>query len=268
MSYSRKKNTTKIDGYNATILGIPIFSSPRDVVLKTITGWVEGKTPKSGVSLVFTPNSEMLVEAKKDKDFENVLKQADMNIPDGVGLVIASRILDQNISASQPSRLVNLAGTDLGKDLFMMAVQRGWRVYLLGARERIAQKAGEALEITARESGKEVNPRFAWKAGRPEDVDAVKEINEFKPDLLFVALGHKKQESWLLAHKDILSAKVGFGIGGAFDFWSGTIKRAPEWIRKLGFEWLYRLIQEPWRWRRQLRLFEFGWLVFKARLGL
>jgi N-acetylglucosaminyldiphosphoundecaprenol N-acetyl-beta-D-mannosaminyltransferase len=271
------QSTSKKDGQRAQIFGVPISGSSRGQVLKMVEGWIDGKESREakndGVSeqirLIFTPNTEILTLATHDRGFCDVLRQADINIPDGVGLVAAYRILkwfgkwesDQTISTSLP-------GVDVAHDIVMEAIEKGWKVFILGGRPGIAEKAAQMLESEARNAGKIVDSRFAWMVGRPEDADVLNKINEFKPDVLLVALGQGKQERWLVNHRGEVRAKVGMVIGGAIDFWSGKVSRAPLWVRRWGLEWLYRLIQEPWRWRRQLSLIEFGWLVFGQAFGI
>lgn len=284
MSHNSHILTDEKARQSAQILGIPIFSRSRAELLREVTGWVEekiadsaGKRLQARMKLVFTPNPEILVEASGDREFGEVLKGADINIPDGVGVKLAGGVVGQTISAVLP-------GTDIAHDLVLEAAKRGWRVYFLGARPGVAQRAAQMLEIEAREAGFEVHSQFAWEAdagpsfargfgryglglktGRSTE-EAIRKINKFRPDLLLVAFGQGKQERWLMANRGRLKARVGMVVGGAFDFWSGRAKRAPGWVRGLGFEWLYRLLREPWRWRRQLRLLEFGWLVLMQKM--
>lgn len=269
-------DTQKKDGNSALILGVPISGKSKGQLLTEIESLIDkdgnfehkSAAGVSSICLIFTPNPEILVLSARDNSFKHILERADINIPDGVGIVIASMILRLFGKAKSGQTIsTSLTGTDLSHDLIMLAAQKGQKVFYLGGMPGVAEEAGRMLEREAKESGEPFSPNFAWATGRPEDDNIVEVINAFEPDLLFVALGQGKQERWLMEHRDILKVKVGMVVGGAIDFWSGRVRRAPLLMRKLGLEWLFRLIVEPWRWRRQLKLFEFGWLVLRDALS-
>ncbi len=197
--------------------------------------------------LVTTPNPEMVVQAQRDPAFLKALRSADLAIPDGVGLLWASRWLRRRL----PERVT---GTDLMRETADLAAKRGLKVYLLGGREpdTAALAAAELkrlfpdLKVAGAESGGEVR---IGAGGEPYvDEKVFGAVAVAAPDVLFVAFGHGKQEKWLAANLQRLSSvRVGMGIGGAFDFLAGRAKRAPGWMRRLGLEWLWRLIREPRR---------------------
>jgi len=260
------------DGNTAFILGIPLFSSSRDVLLKRLEKVLSAKRRLSSKAiLIFTPNPEMMVYAQRHPDFGRLLALNNYNIPDGAGLVIASRLLAALGRTEVGLGVQRIAGTDLMSDLLGLASEHGWRVFFLGGQ---ADTAGNAAKMAAVRF-----PRLQIKAGsgplRVEAAEAdenrhwVSQINDFKTDILFVGFGHGKQEKWLKMYQDELKVKLAMGIGGAFDFLSGNVQRAPLIWRRLGLEWLYRLLRQPWRLRRILdAVIVFPWLVLKQELSI
>ncbi len=250
-------------GHITEILGVSVFSRSKGEVLMVLRGWLVGRVAGDGPKLVFTPNSEMIVAAAEDKEFTEVLNQGDLNMADGAGLVLAGRLGRlirpernyQTISAWAP-------GVEVAEELVAEVVKLGGKVFLLGGGEGVAKTAVEKLQgkypdLKAKaEMGQSQVGSKGWK-----DQEMVMVINEYGPDLLLVGFGQGKQERWLVANKNQLKVKVAMGVGGSFDFWSGRVRRAPVWINRLALEWLWRLFQEPWRWRRQLKLFKFWGLV-------
>lgn len=199
---------------------------------------------------VTTPNPEMLVAARGDSAFRSALQAADLALPDGVGLVLVGRAKGMDIPA-------RLSGTDIVDDLCALAVSKGKSVYLLGGEgERVAERAAAVLSHRhpgLRIAGTESGFRTYWA----DDVtpviegDALVRLKAAAPDILFVALGHRKQELWIqktLPH--LPSVRIAMGVGGAFDFIAGDVRRAPRWMRSSGLEWSWRLAIQPWRFKR------------------
>lgn len=250
----------------AIILDVGVDSTRESRVLSSVSDWVdEFRRGKGGKRLIFTPNPEMLVDAYEDERFREILNSSDLNIPDGVGLQLASRCLRLRNNIRQDQMISErVTGTDLTMKLLELASAHGYRVYLLGGSPGVADKVlkryPRLAKIVADEGPAAGLDPADW---RHESEEVIKRVNKLKPDLLFVGFGHKKQERWLMENKDRMQFGVGLGVGGAFDFISGRVKRAPVWVRGVGLEWLYRLIQEPWRWRRQLKLIKFFWLVWR-----
>ncbi|NLX05297.1 MAG: WecB/TagA/CpsF family glycosyltransferase [Phycisphaerae bacterium] len=200
-------------------------------------------------------NPEKIYRALHDPNLLDLLGRADMGICDGVGIVAAARILEN-------ARLARCTGVDLFMTLTAVAAEKGWRVFLLGASPDSNRSAYEKLlekhptiQIAGRRDGYFENSD-----------EVVEEINAARPDLLFVAMGSPKQEYWIHRHRGQLEVPFCMGVGGTFDVLSGKVKRAPRFFRKTGTEFLYRLIQEPKRWRRQVLLPLFALRVFRARL--
>jgi N-acetylglucosaminyldiphosphoundecaprenol N-acetyl-beta-D-mannosaminyltransferase len=242
-----------------------IFSKPKAQLLKKLRAIVyRSKRPL----ILFTPNSEQLVLAQKDSQFSQFLERADYLLPDGIGLVWAAKIL--SFFGRAKAITERISGIDLSTDLLEWAVAERWQVLLLGGKDYDqAGKTRLELRVNGQKAGK---LRLQWlkayeKVGAPtrvEEETVVKTLRSLKPQLVLVAFGAPMQEQWVIEHLDILQksgTKIVLVVGGTFDILFGRLRRAPLWMRSLGLEWLYRLIQEPHRARRQLALFQFMGLV-------
>lgn len=203
--------------------------------LKIIEHWIWNP----GKHYIVTPNPEFLVTAQKDPVFKKILNEADLSIPDGAGLKLSGKINPDLIGVKN-----TVTGTDLMEKLIELSAEKGFAVGLLGGRNGVAEQTAERLK--KKYSGLKINV-----------------VNEklIPVDILFVALGAPKQEKWIALNLSKIPVKVAMGVGGAFDYLSGRIPRAPRWIRKLGLEWLFRLMIQPWRIKRQLKLLHYLWLL-------
>lgn len=246
------------------ILGIPVDPVTEDEAVEAVTDFMNGSVCRK----VFTPNPEMLVLARKRPSFMEALLAADLTIPDGAGLLWAARFLGKELPA-------RVTGTDMVVRACKAAAEDGKSVFLLGGSPGVAEKAADRL----RADYPELKVVGAMSGGRLEfddedrpvmDFGVERAINLAVPDVLFVALGHGKQEEWIHEHAQRFpSVRLAMGIGGAFDFISGRVKRAPEWMRKAGLEWLWRLILQPWRIGRILTAtVVFPLYVVGERLGI
>lgn len=192
---------------------------------------------------IFTPNPEMILCALENKDFMDVLNRAHINIPDGIGVLLAAKYLKKGEFKER------VTGTDLIQELCKMAAQNGSRVFLLGAQEGVAEKTKEILK--GRYPGLNICGVYA---GNPNDTDFLeikKRILETRPDILFTAYGAPMQEIWIDKHLfEFPFVRFAMGVGGAFDFISGKRKRAPLFMRKIGLEWAWRLVLQPSRIKR------------------
>jgi len=261
--YLAKESGGRSQESGAEVLGVKIDNVDMDEAIRKVRGFF-----KSGKkAYVVTPNPEMVMLARRDSEFQRILNGADLAIPDGIGLVWASRILGRPLRS-------RVTGTDLFQELCAEAARRGGKVFLLGAGRGVAEKA--ARKLRRRYQKLRIAGTFAGDAspkGDKETVAAVKAaaINNQQStinniDLLFVAYGCGKQEKWIARNLKKVPVKVAVGVGGAFDFVAGDVPRAPRIIRRFGFEWLYRLVRQPWRLRRQLALIPFAALVFSDSL--
>ena len=213
--------------------------------------------------MICTPNPEMLVDAQKDVYFKEILNAGDLNICDGKGIALLSK---------EP--VARIPGVDFMIDICALAEREGKSVYLLGSGFREVVNACQQklllqfpnLKIVGVHPGPDIVPQKSQMD--PEQNDAVLEdIIMTAPDILFVAFGHIKQEKWIYEFlPDLPSVRVAMGVGGAFDFISGKVRRAPKVFQKLGLEWLYRLVLEP---RRIKRIWKatvvFLYLSFRAK---
>jgi len=212
---------------------------------------------EKGNHSVFTPNSEIILMAYKDEAFCEILNSADLLTADGIGVVHASKIVKNPV----PERV---AGYDMACGIIKKISQSGHRLYMFGGKPGVAELAAEKL--------KEQYPLLNIVGTHngyfsPEELDTIiEDINMSGADLLFVCLGAPTQEKWIYTNRDKLSCHVMMGIGGSLDVFAGTVQRAPEIWCKLGLEWLYRLIKEPWRLPRMMALPKFGFTVlFKGK---
>jgi len=204
-------------------------------------------------SMIFTPNTEMVMNASKDKEFRTVLNDGDLIVPDGIGLIYASNHHNLGLESRVP-------GIELMEKILKFSNNTKKSIFLLGGSPGVAEKAAENI--------KETFPNIIIKGchdgyfKEDGELKVIDKINETRPDILFIALGTPKQEMWMNKHKKILNAKVAMGVGGAVDVWSGNSKRAPKFFRDLGLEWLYRLLKEPKRIFRMMTIPKFLIKIF------
>ena len=230
------------------ILGVPIDVVTTDGMLARVAAFIAGDR----VHQICTVNPEFVMAAQRDADFMAVLNHADLCLPDGVGILWAAR------RQGKPLR-ERVAGVDSVVRIAGRATETGWRLYLLGAAPGIAEQT--ATILAGRYPGVQIAGTYAGSPAPEDEADIVARVNASGADVLFVAYGAPKQDKWIARNGPHLKVHVAMGVGGAFDFITGTARRAPRWIRRIGLEWLHRLIREPWRWRRQLALARFAWAV-------
>ena len=202
-----------------------------------------------------TPNAEMAYDALKDPAFCALLNGAGLVLPDGAGVVLAARLLKTPLKQK-------VAGVEFAQQLLGLLEETGGRLYLLGSKPGVAELAAEKML--------EQHPKLCicgMADGYFKDEDAVVEkINAAGADAVFVCLGAPKQELFMQRHCGALRAKLLIGLGGTLDSIAGTVKRAPRWMIRLQLEWLYRLIKQPSRFRRMLRLPKYIWAALKKRM--
>lgn len=240
------------------ILGIKVNGISLAKALSLVEAWVE--TDKQ--YQIITPNPEQVVLAQKNKRFFEVLNGAALAIPDGIGLVWAMKRVAGRQAGIKGGSFERLAGTDFMQEICKLAGKKKWRVFLLGGWDSAKQaavklkNANENLQIESHRGAVSIK-----KETSRERKKIIKKINRFAPHFLFVAYGAPHQEFWLAENLPKLKVKVAMGVGGAFDLLAGKVPRAPKFWQQMGFEWLFRLLVEPWRFQRQLALLEFIWLV-------
>jgi N-acetylglucosaminyldiphosphoundecaprenol N-acetyl-beta-D-mannosaminyltransferase len=233
------------------ILGVSIDSITMDDACEKISGFLEGNE----IRTVFTPNSEIIMAAQRDKALKDILNSGDLVVPDGAGVVLASSILGEKVPAK-------VSGIDIVKKLFFNAGDT-YSFFLLGSKPGVAELARQNL-IFANPKINIAGTQHGYFNEEEEDA-VIKTINDSGANILLVALGASKQEKWIYKNKARLNVKVCIGIGGSLDVLAGKTRLAPEFIRKAGFEWLYRLIKEPRRFKRMLDLPRFMLQIIKLK---
>ncbi|MGH2516547.1 MAG: WecB/TagA/CpsF family glycosyltransferase [Ktedonobacterales bacterium] len=255
----------------AELLGLPVDLLGAAEALACVAGWMDAAratdegsqpfqigAPAPGAKQIVTLNPEIVMAARHDAALRTAILTADLVLPDGIGVVWALRLRGQ----SAPERVT---GVDLLDACAGVAARRGYRIFLLGGQPGVAEQAADRLR--ARYPGLRV---VGAEAGSPRESDApaiLERINASGAHAVFVAFGAPAQERWIAAHRPQLGAVVAVGVGGAFDFLAGRVPRAPLWMRRCGLEWLYRLVRQPWRWRRMLALPRFAVAVLREPIS-
>lgn len=221
------------------ILGVKVDTDNYDELIKKLFTRIDNKEK----SLVVAINPEKLMKAKEDQSLKDLLNRAEFQIPDGIGVILASKLNKGNIKS-------RVTGIDMMDRIVREAARTGKSIFLYGAKPGVAESAAEALKFTY------ASLQIAGtQDGYEKDNEKVlQKINEAKPDILFVAMGSPRQEEWIEANRDKLYPSLYQGVGGSFDVLAGNVKRAPEFFQKTGLEWFYRLAKEPSRLKRQLAL--------------
>jgi N-acetylglucosaminyldiphosphoundecaprenol N-acetyl-beta-D-mannosaminyltransferase len=231
------------------ILGVPIDAETFDSLLEAIAGWLR---QRDRLYQVCTVSPEFVMIAQDDPSFMNVLRSADRCVADGVGLLFAARYLRRPL----PQRVTGSDGVPL---IAERAARENWRLFLLGAAPGVAERA--AAQLVEAYPGLQIAGTYAGSPAESEEDEIIRRVNASGTDILLVAYGAPRQDMWIARHRERLRVGVAMGVGGTFDFIAGVVPRAPRWMRQLALEWLYRLIRQPWRWRRMLRLPRFVWAV-------
>jgi len=232
------------------ILGVRVDNAGYNQLLDRIDAYVASGQPHQIVTL----NTEMLVAAHDDPALCQTLNAADLVVADAAGLVLAARLLGHPLRE-------RVTGSDGIHRLSAHCAGKGYRPFFLGAAPDVAEVVAERL--AAANPGLDVAGTFAGTPRVEDEDEVIAQVHETTPDLLFVAYGVPAEEKWIARNRARLGVPVMIGVGGTFDFVAGVTKRAPVWMRRLGMEWLYRLVREPWRWRRQLAIPRFLALVLK-----
>mgnify|MGYP001263634793 FL=1 len=236
------------------IHGVKIHNVTMGEAVRIIQDWVEEE--QSVPRAVYTPNSEIIMQAQRNPEFKNILNSADLLVADGAGVILASRILKTPLKEK-------VSGIDLTKNLFRVFSGKNVSFYILGGQPGVAEMA--AVNLIA-EYKKIKIAGYDHGYFKPEEEDSVVEkINGAKPDIVLVGMGAPKQEYWINRNLYRLNCKVLIGVGGSIDVFAGKVSLTPEFIRKAGFEWLHRLLREPWRIKRMMDLPRFMILTMKKR---
>lgn len=234
------------------IMGIRIDN----VTMEKVVSLCNTKINNKEKYVIFTPNTEFIMMAKDDDEFKNYLNSSDINIPDGIGLIYASKIRRKPLYEK-------VAGYDLSCNLIKLADENNMKLYIVGGKPGVAEKAKEKINekysninVVGTNDGYFKGTHLGLP-GHEEELKVIDDINSKSPDILFVGFGAKKQEQWILENKDKINCKIFIGNGGSIDVLAGNVKRAPDIYIKFGLEWFYRLIKEPKRIKRQVLLPKF-----------
>lgn len=230
------------------ILGVKVDRESMEETLLKIQKAVDTHQPIQ----VITANPELIYAAGKDARLKQLINSAEIVTPDGVGVVWAAKRLGYPVAE-------RVTGIDLVEAIFPVAAEKKWRIFFLGSQPGVAESA--AQKAAEEHSG------FQWQTAhgyfsREEEPAILEQIRDFKPDLLLIGLGAPRQEFWMFSHLDLNTVSI--GVGGSFDALAGITKRAPQWIQDIHLEWLYRLIKQPSRLKRQLVLPRFAWKVLRS----
>lgn len=211
---------------------------------------------KKDICHVITLNAEIVYKAQFNQKLRRIINGADLVTPDGIGIVWAGRMLGYDLKE-------RVSGIDLLLSICQAAPAKGWKIYLLGSAPGVAAAAAQSLK--ERFPGLHVCGTHHGYFHNEEIPALLTDIKQSNPDILFVSLGAPKQEIWIDEYKLDLGVPVSIGVGGSLDVIAGIKNRAPGWMIKLNLEWLYRLLSEPSRWRRQLVLPKFVWVILREK---
>lgn len=233
------------------VMGLKFDSMTMDEALSRAEALLRGDK----TAYVVTPNAEIAYEALYDVQLREMLNGADLMLPDGAGVVLASKLLRTPVKQK-------VAGVDFAAGLLGILERNGQSLYLLGGKTGIGELAAQKML--------EAHPqlRIAGIADGyfQDEAPVIAKINASGADALFVCLGAPKQERFMVQHQQELHVHLMAGLGGSLDAFAGTVQRAPAWMIRLNLEWLYRLIREPKRFRRMLRLPKYLWAVMLKRI--
>lgn len=229
-----------------TILDVPVHPVTMAETLQLVRQFMS----EPRLHQIATVNPEFVMTAQRDPEFLAVLLAADLCLADGVGLLYAARRYGRTLPERVP-------GSELVFHLAELAAREGLSLFLLGAAPGVAEEA--AVVLRERYPTLQIAGTYAGSPALEENESIVQRINASGADMLYVAYGAPRQDKWIARNRDVLEmVQLAVGVGGSLDFITGRSVRAPRWVQQLGLEWLHRLWQEPWRWRRMLALPRFA----------
>ncbi len=231
-----------------SILGVEFDPLTPDMALSHLVKGIE----QGGQEYVVTPNPEFVYACRQDPALRPLLNNAGLCVPDGVGIIYAAKIL-------KTPPLQRIPGIELGEALLAWAAQHGRTVFLLGAKPGVAETAAQKLQQNY--------PGLAVVGTQDgyftDDAPVVAKIADSGAEIVLVCMGFPRQERFMAQNLEASGARVMLGLGGSLDVFAGTVRRAPEFYRKAGLEWLYRLLKEPSRIGRMMKLPVFLWIVIR-----
>jgi N-acetylglucosaminyldiphosphoundecaprenol N-acetyl-beta-D-mannosaminyltransferase len=218
--------------------------------------WLSQRLQINESTHVVTINAEMTMQARQNPELAKVIQQAELVVPDGSGIVLYLR--------SQGKKIKRCPGIELSEQIVQVAAETQKRIFLIGGAPNIV----DIVVDNWRQKWADIAIAGAHHGYFDDLIEAkiCEQLQNAQPDLILVGLGVPRQELWIQKYRHLSPNSIWIGVGGSFDIWSGTKARAPEWLSQNHLEWLYRLYQEPWRWRRMLSLPHFVWCVTKESL--
>jgi len=258
------------------ILDVKIDNVNFQEAVKLINAFVQIGKPAQ----IVTVNPEFIMMSREDDEFKDILNRAELSVPDGAGLILASRFQKQPLKE-------RVTGIDLMLAIAKLAEKKKYPIFLLGGEHGYGSKAATALKekhpnliISGTYEGKPVfkkNKSKDYRSLRMTDIkpgsndqnmEIVKKVRASRPKILFVAYGAPKQDKFIARYKHLLNVPVMMGVGGSFDYIAKKVERAPKWMQKIGLEWFWRLLKEPHRFNRIITAtIRFPYAFFKNRIN-
>jgi N-acetylglucosaminyldiphosphoundecaprenol N-acetyl-beta-D-mannosaminyltransferase len=262
MVKTRLVNNRQYRGNGINILGICYDSLTRQEVLDRMEDFIQ----QGGTHVISTPNADHVVRAQTDVEFREIIRRSDLVVSDGMAVVYASHLLGTPLKE-------NVGGRMLLPALAQRSAEKGYRLFLMGgSSEQVARLAVERLskDHPGVNIAGTYTPPFMDEFSHEENECMLSAVNRAKPDVLFVCLGTPKQEKWIARNLKNIQVPVTVGIGVAMDMLAGKVRQPPRWVSDIGFEWMYRLIQEPRRLAKRYLVDDpvFFWWVLRQRMGL
>lgn len=224
------------------VLGVNVDKVTMHQALKKVDSFMQDNEK---LHSIYTPNPEIIMLAQEDKEFLDILNQADLVIPDGIGVVIASKLL------KGPKLPERVPGYDLVQNMLQYGVQKDYKYYFFGSKPQVADLAAEKMR--KKYPGIQIVGTHDGYFKQEDEKNIIDDINKSGANVLLVALGAPKQEKWIVENAERLyGIKVAIGVGGSLDGMADIVKRAPAFFQKIGLEWFYRLAMQPTRWKRML----------------
>jgi N-acetylglucosaminyldiphosphoundecaprenol N-acetyl-beta-D-mannosaminyltransferase len=234
------------------VMSVPVHPVTNAMMWDQLAAMLE----EPGFHSIMTPNPEMVMMANRDEALMDALLSADLVIPDGIGLIIASRLKNMGLRE-------RVTGIDTMEKVLRLCDENNRSIFMLGGKPGRGEKALE--NIMRRYPGiREVAAHHGYFT-KDEETEVLEIIQQQAPDVLFVCLGSPRQEVWIHRHREQLNCRLAMGTGGSVDVFAGEVKRAPVVFQKIGLEWLYRLIQEPSRFKRMTVLPVFLWQALRLK---
>ncbi|MDJ0800523.1 MAG: WecB/TagA/CpsF family glycosyltransferase [Calothrix sp. MO_167.B12] len=232
-----------------SVLGLPVN------VMSNYSAWLLELLQQGSGGHVVTLNAEMTMQAERNKSLAEVIRGAELVIPDGSGIVLYLKLILRQ-------KVQRIPGIELSEELLreLGTENTDKKVFFYGGAAGIASKAAELWQQEL--PGLNIIGTRSGYHSPTEEEELRQTLRKLQPDVIFVGLGVPRQEMWIHKNRHLCSQAIWIGVGGSFDIWSGKKTRAPRWLANNHLEWLYRLYQEPWRWRRMLALPEFALKAF------